>query len=161
MYTTDALLDIHARTHASLAKVIAHVATLPPAEWTRAAEGFSYPTLVSQLQHVIAAERYWMGVMQGTLRVDDDAAAHETPAALEALRADVAAATRAYVGSLSDAQASTPTTITKWNGDQADIAPAHAVLRTQTHAFQHHGEIATMLRQLGHTFPSMLDFPVV
>ncbi len=160
MYTTDALLDIHERTHRSIAKVMAHVATLPADELNRPLEGFSYPTLASQLHHVIGAERYWMQVMLGTIQLDDDASEHETIEALQATREQVAAGTRAYIGGLTDAQASAPTSVTQWNGKTIDVVPAHVVLRTQTHAYQHQGEIATMLRQLGHGFPSMLDFPL-
>lgn len=161
MYTVAGLLDVHQRTHQSMRKVLDHVGTLPPEELTRAMEGFSYPTLASQLHHLIRAEYYWMGVMQGEPRYEDDAAEHETMEALRALYTRVYDDTHAFLSSLTDDGASALRTVTKYNGDQAEIVPALALLRTQMHAYQHHGEIATMLRQMGHTFPQMLDFPVV
>jgi uncharacterized damage-inducible protein DinB len=161
MYTSAGLLDIHERTHRSIQGVLDHCATLPKAELTRAGEGFSYPTLASQLHHVIGAERYWFGVLQEDIFLDDDEAAHQTIEALRAMRQTVAEATAAFISSCSGAELSATRTITKWNGETAEVVPAHVLLRTQTHAYQHQGEIASMLRQLGHTFPPLLDFPLV
>ncbi len=159
-YTAAGLLDIHERTHRSIQGVLDHVATLPEAELTRSAEGFSYPTLASQLHHVIGAERYWFGVLNADICLDDDEATHQTIDALRALRQEVANATAAFIRSRTDDELSTLRTITKWNGETAEVVPAHVLLRTQTHAYQHQGEIATMLRQFGHTCPAMLDFPL-
>ncbi len=161
MYTTAALLDIHDRTHRSLAKVIDHLDTLPAKALSTPVEGFSYPTLVAQLHHGIGAERYWFSVLRADINLDDDFESHQTLDALRSMRASVAAQTRAQIESLSDEQASAPLEITKWNGEKAEVVPAHVLLRTQTHFYQHQGEIASMLRQLGHTFPPMLDFPLV
>lgn len=160
MYTTAGLLDIHERTHRSIQGVLDHLATLPEAELARSVEGFSYPTLVSLLHHVLGAERYWFGVLKEDILLDDDEAAHQTIDALRTLRKDVAATTAAFLRSCTDEELSNPRTITKWNGETAEVAPAHVLLRTQTHAYQHQGEIASFLRQLGHTFPPMLDFPL-
>lgn len=161
MYTTAGLLDVHERTHRTFVQLLDHLETIPAEDLTRPVEGFSYATLASQLHHLIGGEWYWMGVMQGDPRYDDDADEHETLEALRALHAKVRADTAAYLSGLSDEDASTPQTVTKWNGDTAEITPAHALLRTQTHIFQHRGEVASMLRLLGHSHPSMLDFPVV
>ena len=160
MYTAAALLDIHERTHISMRRLLDHLDGLPEAALETPLEGFSYPTLLAQVHHVLAAERYWMGVLEGRIRVDDDLAAHATVASLRALEGEVGEATRALLASLSDEEARSPRRVTKWNGVEMDVAPAHVLLRTQTHAFQHQGEIATMLRQLGHGFPAMLDFPL-
>ncbi len=160
MYTQAALLDIHARTHRSLQMVIDHCATLPVDDLLRAVEGFSYPTLASQLHHLIGAERYWLGVLRGEILLDDDADAHQTIEALSGLRVAVEAATAGYLRGASDTELSSPRTVTKWNGDTVDLVPAHVLLRTQTHVFQHHGELASMIRLLGHQFPSGLDFPL-
>ena len=65
-------------------------------------EGFSYPTVVLQLHHVIAAERYWFSVLQGGARLDDDAAGHGTVEALRSLEREVAASTRSYLRTLAD-----------------------------------------------------------
>ncbi|MDF1702360.1 MAG: DinB family protein [Planctomycetota bacterium] len=160
MYTTAALLDIHARTHRSLTGTLDHLATLPAENLQRTVEGFSYPTLCSQLHHVFGAERYWFEVLQGSIRLDDDEAEHRDLASLRALRASVEATTAQYLGRLSDDDVSAARTVKNWKGDEVSLLPAHVLLRTQTHAYQHQGEIASMLRQLGHGFPPGLDFPL-
>ena len=161
MYTTAALLDIHRRTHDSIQGVLDALGALPPEEMTKEVAGFSYPTLATQVHHYLGAERYWFSVLSGDLNLDDDADQHGTVEALRGMREQVAETTRAMVAGWSDEEASAPRTITKWNGETAEVVPAHVLLRTQTHVYQHHGEIASMLRQLGHRFPSMLDFPLV
>lgn len=153
-------MDIHARTHRSLLALLDHLDKLPEDAVRTAGEGFSYPTVIAQLYHVFGAERYWMQVLQGTIHTDDDEAQYDTLASLRVLEADVARATREFLASLSDADARSPRRVTQWNGVSVDITPAHVLLRTQTHAYQHQGEIATLLRQLGHPFPSRLDFPL-
>ena len=160
MYTSDGLLDIHERTHRSIQSLLEHCATFPEEDLHRSVEGFSYPTIVSQLHHLLGAERYWFGVLRGEIQVDDDAAGHQTIDALRTLRHDVAKATAAYLHSATDQQLSSPCKVTKWNGETVDVVPAHVLLRTQTHVFQHHGEIASMSRLLGCRFPQGLDFPL-
>lgn len=161
MYTAAGLQDIHERTHRSIQLLLAHLAGLPAADLNRPLEGFSYPTIALQLHHVFGAERYWLRIIESDeLVLDDDEAQYATIDALGSLREQVAASTRAFLAGLSDTEASTPRCVTTYGGNQLDVAPAHVLLRTQTHTYQHHGEIATMLRQLGHTFPSRLDFPL-
>lgn len=160
MYTSAGLLDIHARTHRSLGMLLDHLATLPADVVAQSVDGFSYPTVVAQLHHLIGAERYWLGVLRGEIRVDDDAAEHETIDGLQRMRAEVFDASAAFLGAASDDELSTARTITQFNGVEADVVPAHVLLRTQTHVYQHHGEIASMLRLLGQRFPQRLDFPL-
>ena len=40
------------------------------------------------------------------------------------------------------------------------LAPAHVILRTQTHVFHHMGQLAAMCRLLGHPIPQGMDFPL-
>jgi uncharacterized damage-inducible protein DinB len=161
MYTSAALLDIHERTHRSIQLLLDHLAGLPEADLHRSLDGFSYATVVLQLHHLLGAERYWLRILaNGELVLDDDEADYGTIDDLRVLRERVAADTRAFLAQLSDAEASTPRSVTTYGGNQIDVSPAHVLLRTQTHAYQHHGEIASMLRQAGHTFPQRLDFPL-
>jgi hypothetical protein len=51
--------------------------------------------------------------------------------------------------------------VTTYGGRELDVVPAHVLLRTQTHAYQHQGEIASMSRLLGQPFPAGLDFPLL
>ena len=50
--------------------------------------------------------------------------------------------------------------MTTWGDRKMRLAPARVIVRTQTHVFQHQGQIAAMCRILGRPIPSGLDFPV-
>ncbi len=159
MYTSEALADIHERTHRSLARLVAHCETLPPPAIDRELEGFGYPTVRLQLHHMIGAERYWLGVLQGRMDVDDDDAAYPTLAALSEHRERVALTTRAYIDGASAAELNTPRAMVTWGGREQVLVPARVVLRTQTHVFQHQGQVVAMCRLLGSP-ASGLDFPI-
>jgi len=47
-----------------------------------------------------------------------------------------------------------------WGGKELELVPAHVILRTQTHIFQHQGQVAAMCRLLGRPIPTGLDFPL-
>ena len=57
---------------------------------------------------MIGAERYWVGVLQGRMDVDDDDSAYPTLCALSEFRERVALATRAYIHGASAAELNTP-----------------------------------------------------
>lgn len=160
MYTPEALADIHDRTQRTFAKLLAHCATLAPVHVDRELEGFYCPTIRLQIHHVIGAERYWLGVIHGRMVLDDDDAVHTTIASLTALRETVAAATRAYIDGASAAELSTPRRMVTYGGGEHLLAPAHIILRTQTHFFHHLGQIAAMCRAVGSPSPGN-DFPIL
>lgn len=163
MYTSDALLDLHTRGHASLARLIAHCDGLRPDELRRPLDGFGYPTVHAQLAHVIGAEHYWIGVVHGVVDAEDRDELYPTTAALESWRAEVAARTAAYLGAASVEELNTPRPMVTWGGRTQVLAPARVVLRTVTHAFQHQGQVVAQCRLLGRPVgrpASGLDFPI-
>lgn len=160
MYAVDDLLDLHGRTHASLTKLLEHCAGFGAEELARELEGFGYPTLLLQLHHVIAAERYWIGVLQGQMLAEEREEDHASIEVLRTFRAEVAAATEAYLRAASEAELRTRREVTTWQGKRVRVVPAHVLLRTQTHIFQHQGQVAAMCRLLGRPMPPGLDFPL-
>jgi uncharacterized damage-inducible protein DinB len=160
MYTVAALLDVHERTHRSLAKLLDHCAGFSEEQFDQELEGFSYPSIRLQLHHLLGAERYWLGVLQGEMVIDDDAAEHATVDALRALREAVSSGTAAYLHGATDASVNAPATFKTWHAEGVQLVPAHVLLRTQVHVYQHQGEIASMSRLLGRPFPQGLDFPL-
>lgn len=160
VYAGGDLLDLHRRTHASLKKLIEHCAGFGAEDLTRELTGFGYPTLLRQLHHVIAAERYWFGVLRGQMLADERDEDRASIDAVRAFREQVAAATVAYLRDASDADLNTRREVTTWNGKRPSVLPAHVVLRTQTHVFQHQGQVAAMCRLLGRPIPPGLDFPL-
>jgi uncharacterized damage-inducible protein DinB len=159
MYTAEALADIHERTHRSLAKLLAHCDGLGAAAVDRPVEGFGYATVRLQLHHVIGAERYWLGVLEGRMDAEDDDAAFPTIASLAAFRERVAAATRAYLAGAAAPELNTPRPMVTWGGKRRVLVPAHVILRTQTHVYQHTGQVAAMCRLLGRPVEGM-EFPL-
>ena len=160
MFTPEALLDIHERTHRSLAGLMEHCALFQEGELDRQLDGFGYPTIRLQLHHAIAAEQYWVGVLRGLMLVeerDEDRASIE---ALRSFRARVAETTRAYLSGATTDELDTPRTMTTWGDRERVLAPGHVIVRTQTHAYQHQGQVAAMARLLGRPIPAGLDFPL-
>lgn len=45
-----------------------------------------------------------------------------------------------------------------WDGNTYDLMPARIIVRTQTHVYQHMGQITAMCRLFGRPAPAGLDF---
>jgi uncharacterized damage-inducible protein DinB len=161
MYTAAALVDVHTRTHASFGKLIDHCGGFSDAELARELEGFGYASIRLQLHHVIGAEEYWVGVLRGLMLVDENPADFASIDALRAYRARVAGVTGEYLRAADEAELNTPRKMTTWSGNESELMPAHVILRTQTHFFQHQGQVAAMARLMGRPIPRGLDFPLV
>lgn len=160
MHTTAALLDTHARAHRSFIKLLDHCAGFSPDQLSRQLDGFGYPNLRLQLHHMIGAEEYWVGVLRGLMLVDERPEDFASIDAIRAYRERVAATTAEYLNSASEAELNTRRKMTTWGGIEHELMPAHIILRTQVHIFQHQGQIAAMSRLLGRPIPAGLDFPL-
>lgn len=160
MYTQDALLDLHERSHRSLRRLIEHCRDLDVEAFHRELPGFGYPTIHLQLHHVIGAEEYWIGVLQGKLLVDDSSAEYPTADSLERYREQVARTTEAYVRGRSESEMNTALEVITWQGNKRIVVPAHVVLRPLTHIYHHQGQVLAMCRILGRPHPGGLDFPM-
>jgi uncharacterized damage-inducible protein DinB len=160
MYTKEALLDLHERAHRSLRKLLAHCTQLSAESLDRKLEGFGYPTVRLQLHHVIGAEEYWIGVLQGKILADDNDADFPTVATLGTYRERVAHVTREYLEAVSQSELNTAREMITWQGTKRELVPALVVLRPLTHLYQHQGQVLAMCRLLGMPGPNGLDFPV-
>jgi len=160
MYTAAALLDLHRRSHQGLQRLLEHCAGLDPDAFDRELPGFGYPSVRLQLHHLIGAEEYWVGVLRGDFRVEDDAPDYPDLASLQAYRSRVARVTVEYLGGISDSELNQAREMLTWRGTRPRLTPAHVILRTQTHIFQHQGQILAQCRLLGRPSPGGLDFPL-
>lgn len=149
MQTSDGLLDIHARAHQNFHGLIAHCGSLDAGAINRGLDGFGYPSIRRQLHHVISAERYWIGVLEGRIDADEDDPDYPTLESLEALRARVSAATERYLRATSPEELNTPRAMMTWGGRERTLTPAHVVLRTVMHLYHHQGQVLAMCRLLG------------
>ena len=164
MHTCDAIADIHRRSHHVLALLLGHCGALSAEQLGESHEGFGYSSIRTQLHHLIGAERYWVGVLNGEMLVDDDdpeRLAREFPTATElsAHRERVAADSVRYLESVDDATLNTPQRVVTWGGNEEELSPALVFLRTQTHIFHHQGQVLAMCRLLGHP-ANGFDFPI-
>ena len=160
MLKPNALLDLHTRVHQSLLGLLTHCAGFTDDELSTDLKGFGYPTIRLQLHHTIGAEQYWIGVLAGRMLVDENPEDFASIEALRDFRERVAEVTADYLNSASDAELNTPRKMTTWGGKEPDLVPALVILRTQTHIFQHQGQVAAMCRLLGRPIPAGLDFPL-
>ncbi len=149
MHTVASIIDIHARCHRSIAALLDHCREFEAGELQRELPGFGHATVHAQLHHALGAERYWVGVLERRIIIDDDAEAYPTIADLERMRVEVFAATEAFLAGCDEAGLNAPRPVRTWRGDELLLAPAPVVLRTQTHLFHHQGQVAVMCRLLG------------
>jgi uncharacterized damage-inducible protein DinB len=125
---------------------------LAPGEIEQEMPGFGYASIRLQLHHVISAEEYWITVLQGRVNADDNAADFAGIPELQQYRARTAAATAVWLERATSAELSTPRKFSVWSPTgnvERTLMPAHVVLRTQTHIFQHQGQVTAMCRLLG------------
>ncbi len=161
MGTQLLLLDLHERCHRSLQRYLEHCQALSDAELDRELEGFGYPTVRSQLQHAIGAERYWVSVIRDCMDSSEDEADALSVDALERFRQSVFELTRTWLGATPNEELTTPRMMTTYGGHDRELVPVHVILRTQTHLFHHMGQLAAMCRLLGHPIPEGWDFPIL
>ena len=149
MYTAAILLDIHARAHESLRRLIGLCGTLTEGELRQPLSGFGFPTVLRQLQHTIGAELYWQTVLIRGYDTEATLPDLSHLAAIEAFRLQTAATTRNYLDGASVAELNTPRTMISDPGETRVLRPADVIVRVVTHVFNHQGQILAMCRTLG------------
>lgn len=160
MYNSEALGEFHKRTHQNLRKLLEHCGRFSSDELNRELEGFGYPTIRLQLHHEIGAEKYWIGVLQGRMLVDDDDPDYPTIESLEKFRLEVFAATEEYLRKASDDELNTARKMITWGNKERVLIPAQIFIRTQTHYYHHQGQIAAMCRLLGNPVGPDTYYPI-
>lgn len=159
MYTPAALVDLHDRTHRSFGRLLEHCCSLPGDVWLRPLEGFAYSTVAGQLQHVLEAEAYWLGVLQGNPDPGSlDAPAPDAAGMLE-LAGRTRQATRTWLDGVGSGELEREGVYATWGGRQRELKPAHVILRVVTHCFHHMGQVQAMCRIMEHPVVA-LDFPL-
>jgi uncharacterized damage-inducible protein DinB len=159
MHTPASLLDLHERTHRCLTVLLVHCRGFTDGDLHRELPGFGYPTIQLQLHHVIGAQRYWIGVLQGRIEADEDAPDFPTIETLERFRGQVFAATEAYLRGATAAELAAARPMMTWGNREQTLAPQHVVLRVLTHVHHHQGQLAAMCRLLGRPCEG-LDYPL-
>lgn len=159
MFTSEALQEIHRRTHQNLKDLLSHCRGLSAQELNRELPGFGFASVRLQLHHAIGAEKYWVGVLQGRIDADDDSPDFPTVATLEAYRGQVFEVTEGYLRKASSEELNTARTMITWGNRERVLTPAHVVLRTQVHIYHHQGQVTAMCRLLENPVSGM-DYPI-
>jgi uncharacterized damage-inducible protein DinB len=81
--------------------------------------------------------------------------------AIREYRERVAGVTTGYLRGASSEELNTRRKMTTWGGHERELMSALIVLRTQTHIFDHKGQVAAMCRHLGRPIPQGIDFPLM
>src|SRR5262245_32829695 len=161
MYNAETLLDIHARAHESLRRLIVFCGELTEDELRRPLTGFGFPTVLGQFAHTIGAEVYWQTVVARGYTEEATLPSLPHLAAIEAFRRQTASATRSYLDGASEAELNSPRAMISDPGQTRLLRPADVIMRVVTHIFNHQGQVLAMCRTLGK--PNVehdLDYPV-
>jgi uncharacterized damage-inducible protein DinB len=122
-------------------------------------EGFGYPSIKLQLHHAIAGQKYWIGVLQGRMDVDEDPDAHFTMDDMMVYRESVRHSMERYLSAASTEELISARPMTTWGNIEKVLIPAHVVIRTLTHMYHHQGQVAAMCRLLGKPIEPGMDYP--
>jgi uncharacterized damage-inducible protein DinB len=161
MYNAASLLDVHARAHESLRRVIAFCGILSAEELRQPLNGFGFPTVLLQLEHTIGAEVYWQTVV--TKGYSEEAVLPPLPdlAAMEGFRRQTASVTRSYLDGATEAELNTRRQMISDPGQTRVLRPADVILRVVTHIFNHQGQVLAMCRTLGKPNDTVdVDYPI-
>lgn len=161
MYNAELLLDIHARAHESLRRLIEFCGSLTGDELNRPLPGFGFPTILGQLEHTIGAEVYWQTVVTRGYTEEAMTPALRDVADVEAFRQETASVTRSYIARASQAELNSPREMIRDPGQTRRLRPADVILRVVTHIYNHQGQILAMCRTLGKPNRRFdLDYPL-
>jgi uncharacterized damage-inducible protein DinB len=161
MYNPETLLDIHARAHESLRRLIVFCGNLTDDELRRPLTGFGFPTVLGQLEHTVGAEVYWQTVVTRGYTEEATLPSFRDVAAIEAFRQQTASATRSYLDRASDAELNSRREMISDPGQTRLLRPADVIMRVVTHIFNHQGQVLAMCRTIGQPNDKQdLDYPV-
>ncbi len=160
MYNSEGMIEFHNRAHQSLKKLIEHCKQFSTEELSKELNGFGYPSLILQLHHVIGGEKYWTGVLQGRIDVDDDISQYSTIEKIMDYRREVYLITDKYLLTASEKELNTARPMMTWGNKEKVLIPAHVFLRTLTHIYHHQGQIAAICRLMGKPIEPGLDYPI-
>src|SRR5262245_26091580 len=149
MYNAETLLDVHARAHESLRRLIVFCGHCTHDELRRPLTGFGFPTILGQLEHTIGAEAYWQTVVTRGYTEEATLPMLQDLGAVEAFRQQTASATRSYLDRAGEAEFNAPRRMISDPGQTRLLRPADVIMRVVTHIFNHQGQVLAMCRAIG------------
>ena len=153
MFTLAGMRKFHNWTHASLALVLEHLATLPASAFTRDLPNFGFPNLRAQVIHIFNCESFWVHILQSANFTDRKPADWPSVSDLPKLQHQVIEHTHSFLARCTEEQLNAPMELHFPDGDRAVRTPALVLHHVLTHAFHHKGQIVAMCRALGYPAP--------
>ena len=116
---------------------------------TKRAPGSGWPMLANCLGHMVMAYEVWLNTLDGAPRVEEDVApAIPRWAEMDAFSGRVRERFRAKLAGMSDEQLHSDITVNAF-GDVLAYTPAELLGNLVVHERGHHGDVNTLLYQLG------------
>jgi len=123
--------------------------SIPPAEFVQQL-GASFGSIKGTLVHILDVEWHWLRSFQGRPRTErPPAESYADAAALAVAFPPLEVEQRAFVAGLTDAALKSRCTV----GDR-HYQLAHLFHHAMSHSMYHRGQVAQLLRQLGHAPPN-------
>jgi uncharacterized damage-inducible protein DinB len=145
-----AIEDLFAFTDYSWREYEAVIRPLGDDVLTRPAPGSGWPALRDALAHIVWAYVRWLADPAGT--TDEPVERVNSWDELDTHRRHVRDHAREYLGSLDDGELSTPREM-NIDGETLVYSPADILVHVLLHERQHHGDLNTLLYQLGIEIP--------
>jgi uncharacterized damage-inducible protein DinB len=153
MFTLQGIREFHSWTHASLTRLLDHIATLPEDSYTRKLSGFGFSTIHAQVIHIFGCESRWINRARAVSIGDWNVMDWPTVSDARGLQKRVGRKTLTYLSSLTDRQLNEDVELVLEDGVRITCTPALIIHHFLTHAFHHKGQIVSMCRALGHPAP--------
>ena len=134
-------------------QVLESLAGLPPEDLTRDT-GSSFGTLLGTMSHILGAEQVWLSRLVGAPleRLPSERDFTDLPS-LAGGFVDFWPQLEVFLASLSESQLLSPFSWVNFKGESHQ-APFHQVIvHFANHSTYHRGQVASMMRQLGHRPP--------
>ncbi|MCP4686237.1 MAG: hypothetical protein GY867_12430 [bacterium] len=161
MYKSEGLLEFCRRAHQSFGKLIEHCRGLSDQEFNKEIDGFGYPTVKLQLHHVLGAQKYWIGVLHGRMDVDEDPDDMFAISDVVEYSISVQRTMEEYLESASTEELTAARPMITWGNIERNLIPAHVVIRTLTHLYQHQGQVMAMCRLMSKPVEPGMDYPIL
>lgn len=152
--TPDDLRALFAYNAWAHARTFAAVRALPGGAVDAPAPS-SFPTIRATLAHVVGAEWIWMQRWLGSNPTAPPPWQAGSIDELEAALAEVSAARDAFLGTLTESDLARPCTYRTLAGAEFTNALGGLLQHVVNHGTYHRGQVATQMRQLGHTPPAI------
>lgn len=161
MYNSDGLIEFCRRAHDSFEKLINHCRSLTDDEFNRKLDGFGYPTAKLQLHHALGAMKYWIGVLEGRMDIDDDPDDKFSIDDMAEYQKSVKNIVDNYLNSATPEELNNGRPMITWGNIEKTLIPAHVIIRTLTHLYQHQGQVAAMCRTMNKPIEPGMDYPIL